>query len=179
MVRAPQALPEWEDLGFLPPLICICTVLHSQTPDITSSEQFKESDRVFHAGLWNESNEEAQVAVPAQLNSTLQDMGLDKAMGYLWMVPQNACRNCTNSTSSAGDVYVPYKVSLGLPLYNSTLCKMVRFRLCTDHVCPLPVLSVHCCCRSVKSCARHSCSRRKALNNKVPARSSRCIRWLL
>eukprot|EP00892_Ulva_mutabilis_P007530 jgi/Ulvmu1/5149/UM021_0166.1 len=76
-------------------------------------------------GLWNESNEEAQIPVPGRLLETLRTMGLDKAMGYLWMVPQNVCTNRTNSSGSAADVYVPYKLSLGLPLYNSTLCKMI------------------------------------------------------
>lgn len=83
------------------------------------------------AGLWHGTEDECSIAVPAKLPSALAALGLDKAVGYLWMVPQDVCAlPCAGvyvpDDNVAASVYVPYTVSLGVPLYNSQLCTMVR-----------------------------------------------------
>jgi hypothetical protein len=87
-------------------------------------------------GLWNETNEDAQIAVSARLPQALHTLGLDKALGYLWMIPSSVCQMPTAGTSAGVDLYVPYHVSLGVPLYNSALCKLVRPSHRMDRACP-------------------------------------------
>ena len=88
------------------------------------------------AGLWHGTEEEASITVPAKLPSALAALGLEKAVGYLWMVPKDVCAlpSAASGVYVPGDekrdtVYVPYTISIGVPLYNSGLCTMVRTML--------------------------------------------------
>lgn len=97
------------------------------------------------AGLWHGTEEESSIAVPAKLPSALAALGLEKAVGYLWMVAQDVCAMpaaaagvfVPEDSSPAEAIYVPYNICLGVPLYNSGLCKMVSFIiyvfLCATH----------------------------------------------
>ena len=93
---------------------------------------------LVHAGLWHGTEEEASITVPAKLPNALAALGLDKAVGYLWMVPQDVCALPTAASGTfvppeegptPGTVYVPYTISLGVPLYNSGLCTIVSSSL--------------------------------------------------
>jgi hypothetical protein len=75
--------------------------------------------------MWHGSSEEASIAVPSQLPDAMHALGLDKAVGYLWTVPQSVCTLPT-AGKTVDVIYVPYKVSLGVPIYNRALCAMVR-----------------------------------------------------
>lgn len=65
--------------------------------------------------------------VPKSLEPALRGLGLEDAIGYMWMIPASACCMPGSSASAkAANVYVPYDFSFGAPLYNPALCRMVR-----------------------------------------------------
>jgi hypothetical protein len=82
--------------------------------------------------------------MPSALPSVLSKMGLDAAIGYLWVMPASTC--ClpgSEASSKAGSIYVPYDVSFGAPLYNPSLCRQVRVHLCTKGACRSMPTSLH------------------------------------
>lgn len=85
--------------------------------------------------MWHGTEEEASIAVPGNLPNALASLGLEKAVGYLWLVPQSVCTLPTPGADQEASptVYVPYNISLGVPLYNRGLCSMVRYRMLTIH----------------------------------------------
>jgi hypothetical protein len=86
------------------------------------------------SGLLHGTEQESNLAVPANLPTALSALGLDKAVGYLWMVPQDVCQLPAAARGMfmpddgpQSSVYLPYNISLGVPLYDRALCTMVQF----------------------------------------------------
>ena len=76
------------------------------------------------------SQEDCSIALPGSLPSALRNMGLDSAVGSLWVVPASACCMPGSAASKkAGSLYLPYDISFGAPLYNPSLCRQVRISL--------------------------------------------------
>lgn len=81
--------------------------------------------RVYCAGLRLQPQEPYTVRVPGALESALRRLGLEDAIGYMWMIPANVCSMPGSTQPRLGCVYVPYDISFGAPLYNPALCRMV------------------------------------------------------
>lgn len=81
------------------------------------------------AGLWLHNEEPAVVTVPASLQQALRSLGLERIVGHLRLFPAQMCclpAKQHAAAASARDAYfVPYAVSLGVPLYKPALCKEV------------------------------------------------------
>ena len=68
------------------------------------------------------------MALPAGLPDALDKLGLDHTIGYLWAMPAASCSLPASESSKeqlAGQ-YAAYDISFGVPLYNPSLCRLVR-----------------------------------------------------
>ena len=79
------------------------------------------------AGIMYGSEESVAIHVVPGLVNTIRLTGLETSVGHLLMIPLSACTSPSMLAAKADDshLYVPYAVSLGMPVYNVALCRQV------------------------------------------------------